>query len=233
MSKSVLVIEDDLEILANVEEILELQAFKTIAATDGSSGVRLAKKQQPDLVLCDVMLPHLDGYGVLQELRRHEEIAATPFIFLSAKSQRTDVRLAMELGADDYIMKPFTGQELMKSVKVCLDKYEMLLARQRNVSGVNNCGLELQSSSFRDLSETHLILLDKLSEELRRPIANIFLAVHMLRQATSTEERDRYLSILEEECTRQTAILNQSAQVQELLSTSGLNVLRQLGMLKN
>jgi two-component system, OmpR family, alkaline phosphatase synthesis response regulator PhoP len=225
MSKNILVIEDDLEILANVEEILELQEFDTVSATDGSLGLRLAKRQLPDLVVCDVMLPRLDGYSILQELRQHEETSATPFIFLSAKSQRADVRRAMELGADDYIMKPFTGGELIKSVNVCLDKYETLITRQVPDSPL--------PCVIQDLSEAHLVLLEHLTENLRRPIANISVAAHMLRRATSEAERDRYLSILEEEITRQGAILNHSAQTQELLSTSGLNVLRQLGLLKN
>jgi two-component system, OmpR family, alkaline phosphatase synthesis response regulator PhoP len=232
MTKSVLVIEDDLEIMTNMEEMLELQAFQTIAATDGSLGLRLAKKQLPDLVVCDVMLPKLDGYSVLKELRQHEVLVTTPFIFVSAKSQRSDIRVAMELGADDYIVKPFTGRELMRSVETCINKYEKLLAKR--ASDVINGTRSLSDvQELQELSQVYLNLLETLSEDLRRPLANVMLALQMINTTASWEERDRYLSIIEEECLRQSAILNQSAQVQELLSTSGIALLRQLGLLKH
>lgn len=121
--KKILIIEDDSVIRDNILEILEVENFAPIAAENGSIGLHLAQKNIPDLIICDVMMPGLDGYGVLQELRKDPVTAAIPFIFLTALADRADTRKGMELGADDYLTKPCTPQELLNAVSTRLQKH--------------------------------------------------------------------------------------------------------------
>jgi DNA-binding NarL/FixJ family response regulator len=112
----VLVIEDEPEMRRNLLTVLRLERFHAIAAENGRLGVELAKKERPDLVLCDVMMPELDGPGVLQALRNDPATAATPFIFLTAKGEKRDVRSGMNLGADDYLTKPVAKNDLLAAI---------------------------------------------------------------------------------------------------------------------
>jgi CRP-like cAMP-binding protein len=123
---TILLIEDNAEVRENTAEILELANYRVITAENGKIGVELAVKEHPDLIICDIMMPVLDGYGVLHLLNKNPELRNIPFIFLTAKAERTDFRLGMEMGADDYITKPFTDLELLKSIERRLRKVEML-----------------------------------------------------------------------------------------------------------
>ncbi|MEM9540941.1 MAG: response regulator [Cyanobacteria bacterium P01_E01_bin.42] len=127
----VLVIEDEDFVRSNVREILELSDFQPLAACNGAEGVEMAFQHQPDLIICDVMMPKLDGHGVLKRLREDEKTATTPFIFLTAKAERMDLRQGMKLGADDYLTKPFTPEELIESVTMRLQKQTALQARSQ------------------------------------------------------------------------------------------------------
>jgi CRP/FNR family transcriptional regulator, cyclic AMP receptor protein len=124
--KKILLIEDNDDIRTNTAEILELSNYKVIVATNGKTGVEKAIEQKPDLIICDIMMPLLDGYGVLHAIHKNDAIKNTPFIFLTAKTERSDFRKGMELGADDYITKPFTGAELLNAVDSRLKKLEQL-----------------------------------------------------------------------------------------------------------
>ena len=109
--KSVLVIDDNTDIRENISEILEMAGYRTFSAENGKKGVEMALKEKPDLIVCDIMMPELDGYGVLHLLRKNADMQTVPFIFLTAKTERTDLRKGMEMGADDYITKPFEDIE--------------------------------------------------------------------------------------------------------------------------
>lgn len=121
--KTILIIEDNTDIREGTAEILELTGrYDVLSAENGRIGVDLAMAHLPDLILCDIMMPELDGYGVLYILSRHEETAHIPFIFLTAKAERSDMRKAMELGADDYLTKPFDDVELLNAIDVRFKK---------------------------------------------------------------------------------------------------------------
>lgn len=120
--KTILVIEDEPTIREIIIEFLEDVDFKVISAENGARGIELAVAHTPDLILCDIMMPELDGYGVLTHLRSHPQMATVPFVFLSAKADKPDMRQGMELGADDYVTKPFTRAELLNAVNSRLDK---------------------------------------------------------------------------------------------------------------
>ncbi|MBL0127905.1 MAG: response regulator [Flavobacteriales bacterium] len=123
--KTILLIEDDADMRDNTAEILELANYRVLKAENGRRGVDLARKDVPDLVLCDIMMPELDGFGVLHMLGRDPATAEVPFIFLSAKAERGDVRKGMELGADDYLTKPFEETELLNAIEGRLKRVEL------------------------------------------------------------------------------------------------------------
>jgi len=125
MNKKVLIIEDNNDIRENVIEILELAGYTVFEANNGKTGVDLALKNVPDIILCDIMMPELDGYGVLYMLNKSPETAAIPFIFLTAKAERVDLRKGMEMGADDYLTKPFDDMELLNAIESRLKKKDI------------------------------------------------------------------------------------------------------------
>jgi CRP-like cAMP-binding protein/CheY-like chemotaxis protein len=136
--KTILIIEDNRDVRENTAEILELASYKVLQAENGKTGVELAQQKKPDLIICDIMMPVLDGYGVIHLLNKSSITAGIPFIFLTAKSERTDLRKGMEMGADDYITKPFSDIELLNAVESRLKKNEMLRAEfSKNVEGLN------------------------------------------------------------------------------------------------
>lgn len=136
--KKILVIEDNAEVRENLEEILELSGYKVISAEDGTVGVELALRELPDLVLCDVMMPKLDGFGVLNILSKKSITADIPFIFLTAKAEKSDFRRGMNLGADDYITKPFYKDELLAVIETRLRKSEQIRRKfERSETGLS------------------------------------------------------------------------------------------------
>src|SRR6201984_1703059 len=120
--KKILVIEDEPEMRRNLTTVLRLEKFHALAAENGRIGVELAKKEKPDLILCDVRMPELDGYGVIRALRANTKTAAIPFIFLTAKGEKPDIRAGMNLGADDYLTKPVGKADLLAAIRSRLDR---------------------------------------------------------------------------------------------------------------
>lgn len=124
--KKILLIEDNNDVRENTAEILRLAQYDVITAPNGKEGVALAQSQKPDLIICDIMMPVLDGHGVLHLLSKNEETSGIPFIFLTAKAERSDFRKGMEMGADDYLTKPFDDVELLNAIESRLKKNEIL-----------------------------------------------------------------------------------------------------------
>ncbi|MBA4743664.1 MAG: response regulator [Muricauda sp.] len=120
--KKILLVEDDTSLRENVAELLELSGFNVCSASNGKIAVDKAVKEQPDLVLCDIMMPEMDGYEVLEQLSSIETTRYIPFIFVSAKTEKQDVRRGMNLGADDYLTKPFEEEELLSAIQCRLEK---------------------------------------------------------------------------------------------------------------
>ena len=138
MAKKILLIEDNKELRENTCEILELSNYLVVSAPNGKEGIELAHKENPDIIICDIMMPILDGYSVLHMLSKSENTAGIPFIFLTAKAERNDFRKGMEMGADDYITKPFDDMELLNAVESRLKKSELLRKDfSKNIAGLN------------------------------------------------------------------------------------------------
>jgi CRP-like cAMP-binding protein/CheY-like chemotaxis protein len=136
--KKILLIEDNQEIRENIAEILVLANYEVAEAENGKVGVEKAKKEHPDLIICDIMMPQLDGYGVLHMLSKDSLTSSIPFIFLTAKSEKDDFRKGMNLGADDYLVKPFDDLELLDAVEMRLKKNEILKAEfRKDLQGLN------------------------------------------------------------------------------------------------
>ena len=137
--KSVLVIDDNSDIRENTAEILELAGYKTFTAENGKKGGEVAQKEKPDVIVCDIMMPELDGYGVLHLLRKNPDTEQIPFVFLTAKTERSDFRKGMEMGADDYITKPCDKIELLNAVESRLKKLESIMREyQKDLNGLTS-----------------------------------------------------------------------------------------------
>jgi CRP-like cAMP-binding protein len=147
--KSILVIDDNPEIRDNTAEILELAGYKTFTAENGKQGVDIAIREKPSVIVCDIMMPELDGYGVLHLVRKNVDTQGIPFIFLTAKTERTDFRKGMEMGADDYITKPFDDIELLNAIETRLKKVEILDQKYASSpQGVNQFFKDVKDSGF-------------------------------------------------------------------------------------
>ena len=128
--KKILVIEDEPEMRRNITTLLRYYDYTPIAVENGRQGVEAARRERPDLILCDVMMPELDGYGVLRALQADATLALIPFIFLTAKGEKDDLRSGMNLGADDYLTKPVANADLMRAIEARLRRSEQQLKRE-------------------------------------------------------------------------------------------------------
>ncbi len=170
----ILVIEDEESIRENILELLEAEDFQGIGATNGKIGIKMAIDQIPDLILCDMMMPETDGHGVLKALRSEPLTATIPFIFLTAKADKSDIRRGMELGADDYITKPCTPQELLKAIAIRLEKHKAISRK-----------------SQKTLDELRTNISMSLPHELRTPLNAILgFSELMLSEYQVFEESD-------------------------------------------
>ncbi|MES2566879.1 MAG: response regulator [Bacteroidota bacterium] len=155
MSKKILLIEDNLDVRENTAEILTLAQYAVVTAVNGKEGVEKALSEKPDLIICDIMMPVLDGHGALHLLSKNEETASIPFIFLTAKAERGDFRKGMEMGADDYLTKPFDDVELLNAIESRLKKNDILKKEfTKNFAGIDDFINEAKGiESLKKLSE--------------------------------------------------------------------------------
>lgn len=150
---TVLLIEDNNDIRENMGEILELARYNVLLAENGKAGAALAIEHVPDIIVCDIMMPELDGYGVLHLLQKHDSTRDIPFIFLTAKTERAEIRKGMELGADDYITKPFEGTELLNAIEMRLAKAQRF--HQKNGAERDTSKLKTLEAAFEKESQTN------------------------------------------------------------------------------
>ena len=149
--KTVLLIEDDTVLRENTAELLELFRYKVLTAANGKVGVEMAKKYVPNIIVCDIMMPELDGYDTLQMLSKNKRTKHIPFVFLSAKTERQDVRKGMNLGADDYITKPFTEDDITSAIESRLAKAAIL--KELTDANKNHPVIEQQQDEIKTLND--------------------------------------------------------------------------------
>jgi len=169
----ILLAEDNTEIRENMGEILELAGYEVTAAANGKEGYEKALAVRPDLILCDIMMPVLDGYGLLHLINKNESLSDVPFIFLTAKTERSDLRKGMEMGADDYIMKPFSDVELLSAIESRLHKIN--LHRQKAIAQngyqefLKEVEGEIDSETFSNAQPAHFKKKQQIYSEAKRP----------------------------------------------------------------
>lgn len=166
--KKILLIEDNKDVRENTAEILGLAQYKVLTAKNGKEGVELAQREKPDLIICDIMMPVLDGHGVLHLLSKNNETSGIPFIFLTAKSERSDMRKGMEMGADDYLTKPFDDVELLNAIESRLKKNDVLRKEfTKNMEGINSFLNEAKNiDSLKKLSEERDVRIYKKKDDI-------------------------------------------------------------------
>lgn len=177
--KKVLVIEDEQFVRENIVEILETNDYTVYSAPNGAVGVRLAEEHLPDLILCDVMMPELDGHGVLSAIKANTQTSTIPFIFLTARADTSDLRIGMNLGADDYITKPFRIAELLQAV-------DMRLRKQEN----------LKEAADKRLQDLRANISLSLPHEFLTPLSGILGFSELLMSSYDSLERDEIMEML-------------------------------------
>ncbi len=170
---NILLIENEIDLRDQVAEYLSYEGFDVICAANGVEGLEMAQANHPDLIVSDIAMPVMDGYGVLAELQKQPEMARIPFIFLSAKAERLSVRHGMELGADDYVTKPFTAEELIGAIRSRLRKQEIVV----------------QATTY-ELDRIKTQLAKTVSVDLRTPVASIMATQRILADQWGTLSLD-------------------------------------------
>lgn len=200
--RRLLVIDDHDDIRENIAEILTLAGYEVFTAPNGKRGVEIALKEKPELIICDIMMPELDGYGVLHLLRKNESTLETPFIFLTAKTERADFRKGMEMGADDYITKPFDDIELLNAIEIRLKKNDILQAKYSgDEKGASEFITELSNSGVLRLDPTTAETQDLpkkmvLYQEGKRPKCLYLLKSGKIKAFRINEDGKEYITNL-------------------------------------
>lgn len=164
-STLILIIEDEKSLRDNISEIIRHYDYRVISAPSGEEGIKSALEFIPDIIICDIMLPGIDGFDVLTRLKQIPQLSSTAFIFLTAKSTRSDTRTGMNMGADDYLTKPFTKEELINSIKARIEK----LSKAFNTRDERDKSLETALDNIPVLTKTERKVLTKISEGFTTP----------------------------------------------------------------
>lgn len=229
MTKKLLVIEDEPEVRANIIELLEAEEFQVVGAENGFIGAIWAQEHLPDLIVCDVRMPELDGYDVLTALRQDSLTATIPFIFLTANADRADMRRGMELGADDYLTKPFTRSELLSAIASRFAKHEVVM-QQYNSEHERVESLQEKVQKLQKDVDSKDTLLQQFQHELGSVLPKLNMAMSLVRNLPPGSQRDRCLAILQQVCNEEIAMLNQTPKLQTLLPPENIDLLRQLNL---
>ncbi|MFP4528293.1 MAG: response regulator [Candidatus Kapaibacterium sp.] len=205
----ILVIEDDLNVLENIVEILEMNDYEVVQAKNGHDGIAAAYSQSPELIICDVMMPGADGYEVLGAVRKNPATFYIPFLFLTAKSAKIDQRRGMELGADDYITKPYRNAEILNAVRIRIEK-----AR------------EIKKASEANIEELRQNISTALPHEFRTPLNGIYGFVQLLKydfESLNDEEKKFMIDNIFESTERLNKLIQNFIYFNELLVLKSRN----------
>lgn len=238
----ILIVEDEKEIRENIEQILQLNDYETISANNGKTALDLAIEYLPDLIVSDIMMPYMDGYEFLENVRKTPEISVIPCILVTARVEKKDIRQGMELGADDYLTKPFTPEELLNSVTSRLARHQHITEKfdvqlEENQEIITNIKQNVNEKNKKIKTHENLInlkddILEKLIINLSNPLNNMNIAIKMLRESDNEEKRQLYLQILQDECTKEIEILNETKELRKILTTENIKVLQKFNLLK-
>src|SRR5512143_353463 len=177
MAEQILIVEDDLAMSSGIRDVLEMNGYRVQQAENGVEGLKMLEQFHPDLIISDIMMPEMDGFEFLEEVRRRPRWAAVPFIFLTAKGQRPDIRAGKQLGADDYLVKSVDLEDLLVVVRAKLDR-----------------ALTIQQQGRREMDDLKRSLLNMLSHEFRTPLTYITGYVDLIQEGDwSPEDLQKFL----------------------------------------
>ena len=199
----ILVIEDELNVRENIVDLLEAEDFEVFSTENGIMGILWAQENVPDLVISDVMMPGMSGHEVLAEMRELPNTELIPFIFLTAMSDKDDIRRGMELGADDYLTKPFTRDELLNAITSRLLRQAKLM-KQYNEEHQKAKAL---GQRVKELEALHI--QEELSQEIQQALVKINTATKLITKIQPGQKRDRNLKIIQQTCAAEIALIQQ------------------------
>jgi DNA-binding response OmpR family regulator len=238
----ILIVEDEKEIRENIAQILQLNDYETISADNGKTALELAIKYLPDLIVSDIMMPYMDGYEFLENLRKIDKISSIPCILVTAKVEKRDIRQGMELGADDYLTKPFTPEELLNSITSRLARHHHITKKfdvqlEENQEIITKIKQNVNEKNKKLKTNENLInlkddILEKLIINLSNPLNNMNIAIKMLKNSNNEEKRQIYLQILQHECAKEIEILNEIKELRKILTAENIKVLQKFNLLK-
>ncbi|MGA1622823.1 MAG: response regulator transcription factor [Synechocystis sp.] len=235
--EKILVIEDESAVRDNIAEILELAQYEVITAADGVKGLELIRQQTPDLIICDVMMPQMDGFEVLETLQSDPDLAAIPLILLTAMADLQNLREGMDLGADDYLTKPFDLNELLISVSSRLRKRNFInqqIEKEKiHVKSLNNL-VKTQIKTVYEIEKSLTIkdkFIAKLIEKHQGLIVELEHTLANLRQHPQSSEYGNLLIPLETHLQQQKKLFDEAIAIQQLLNQSNVELLQSYGLL--
>ncbi|MEM9485444.1 MAG: response regulator [Cyanobacteria bacterium P01_F01_bin.116] len=215
----ILVIEDEVEIRSNLLELLELEGYSVVGADNGVTGLLGAVEHNPDLIICDVMMPELDGYDVLRALRQDPKTLGIPFIFLTALANKGDIRQGMVLGADDYLTKPFTRSDVLSAVETRLQKQAASQFHQAQITE-----LQREIQQFRaGLDSTQTDLLMELRQHLKDAAIKLDIVSSILKTLPPGEQRERSIALVQSVCATEIKMLTKIPNFECLLETASMD----------
>ncbi|MEA5465696.1 response regulator [Leptothoe sp. PORK10 BA2] len=214
----ILVIEDEMEIRSNLLELLVLEGYDVVGADNGVTGLLGAMEHNPDLIICDVMMPELDGYDVLQALRQEPQTLTIPFIFLTALANKGDIRRGMVLGADDYLTKPFTRSDVLSAVETRLQKKA---DAQSRINHAQLTTLQQEVQQFRaGLSNDQLSLVTDMRQHLKDAVIKLDIVTSILKTLPPGEKRERSIALVQNVCAAEIKMLAKIPNFEYLLETT-------------
>lgn len=213
----VLVIEDETEIRANLLELLSLEGYDIIGADNGATGLLGALEHNPDIILCDVMMPELDGHEVLAALRQEPETALTPFVFLTALADKGDIRKGMLLGADDYITKPFNCLDVISAINAQLQK-QTVFAEQRETEQAQIAKLQQEIRQFKSsLNNEQAALISDVRSQIKDSLYKLNVAHSILKTSPPGKQREQSIALIQNVCANDVKMLTRIPNFEYLL----------------
>jgi len=223
----ILVIEDELPVRENLVELLEAEDYETYGTENGSIGAIWAYNNYPDLIICDVMMPEIDGYEVLSILQENPVTASIPFIFLTAKADKTDIRSGMNLGADDYLTKPFTRQEVLSAISTRLSK-QKIFSEQYEQERQRTQELQQKLMQMQQSLEAKERIFKNLQHDLSEALPQLKIAISILKKIKPEKRRENTLNMVKQLCAEELNLLQEIPHVKDLFSPEDADLIQEI-----
>lgn len=232
MAKKILVIEDERTTRSSIINFLESEGFQTLVAENGRQGIDLAQQHLPDLIICDILMPELDGYDVLTTLQQEPQTASIPFIFLTVTATEAGLRQSLDMGADDYLSKPITSEKLRQAIALQLSQPDPAKPDSDRPAMPSQTAADLtptqpdrQSEEFQQFLQGKELLFHQLSQSVRQQMLKMVRAIHSLKQKPSSRETEHHLNELQEISTRLLTLVNEVTALHNVMTPENTEAL--------